>query len=114
MFCILKLVVKFYIQVVVDRIPVVYMCVSHFYITQVYAPTESHTEEELEEFYEDLDEALTNHKGQIIFIMGDFNCGVGVKKGDEETLMGPYGIDVRNKRGEKIKSIRGGKQSLHP
>ena len=41
-------------------------------IIQVYAPTSASTEEELEEFYEELDKCNKDHELDIV--MGDFNA----------------------------------------
>jgi exonuclease III len=43
-------------------------------IIQVYAPTEQSSEEEVENFYVDLDEALTKCRAQKIFVMGDLKA----------------------------------------
>ena len=48
-----------------------------------YAPTSRTTEqneEELEKFYDDLDEALINVESKYKIIIGDFNAKIGKKK----------------------------------
>ena len=70
-------------------------------IIQVYAPTSERPEEEVEEFYEDLDKAKKYLKSQSTqIIMGDFNAKVGSDK--VENIVGPCGIGDTNERGEKL------------
>jgi hypothetical protein len=70
-------------------------------VIQVYAPTESSREEEIEAFYEDLERTVTIHRTQRVFILGDFNSKVGARN-EEETPVGPYGIGTRNGRGSRL------------
>ena len=49
-------------------------------IIQVYAPTSVSSQEELEEFYDDLQTEMRHKKTHYNVIMGDFNAKVG--KGD--------------------------------
>ena len=70
-------------------------------IIQVYAPTADKSEEEHEQFYNDLEMAKSQCKSQyIVIVMGDFNAKVG----DEiyEDTVGPHGLGNRNERGEKL------------
>ena len=60
-------------------------------IIQVYAPTADKSEEEHEQFYNDLEMAKSQCKSRdIVIVMGDFN----VKVGDEryEDTVGPHGL----------------------
>ena len=64
-------------------------------IIQVHAPTSARPEEEVEEFYEDLDKAKTYLKSQSKqIIMGDFKAKVGSDK--VENIVGPCGIGDTN------------------
>ena len=68
---------------------------------QVYTPTSERPEEEVEEFYEDLDKAKKYLKSQSTqIIMGDFNAKVGSDK--VENIVGPCGKGDTNERGEKL------------
>ena len=70
-------------------------------IIQVYVPTEDSTEEELEDFYEELTrirEQCKNHDVNIV--MGDMNAKVG--NGRHEDIVGQYGLGEKNTRGQKI------------
>ena len=70
-------------------------------IIQVYAPTEDSTEEELEDFYEELTrirEQCKNHDVNIV--MGDMNAKVGNKR--HEDIVGQDGLGEKNTRGQKL------------
>lgn len=70
-------------------------------IIQVYAPTTEHTDEEIEEFYEEIGCALQHVKsGEINILMGDFNAKVGNEA--YETTTGKFGLGTRNERGTKL------------
>ena len=50
-------------------------------VIQVYAPTSNSEEAEVEQFYEDLQDLLElTPKKDVLFIIGDWNAKVGVKK----------------------------------
>ena len=70
-------------------------------IVQVYAPTSTYEDEEVESFYEDVEAALNKHKTQFTFVMGDFNAKVGTKK-PGEAVIGNFGVDSRNSRGDLL------------
>ncbi|XP_027210521.1 craniofacial development protein 2-like [Penaeus vannamei] len=70
-------------------------------IIQVYAPTADSTEEELETFYDDIEQALKQSKStDITIIQGDFNAKLG--EGRYEDIVGPFGLGERNDRGQKL------------
>ena len=53
-------------------------------VIQVYAPTSNTEEAELEQFYEDLQDLLElTPKNDVLFIIGDWNAEVRVKKHQE-------------------------------
>jgi len=71
-------------------------------IIQVYMPTSGHTDEEVEEMYEKIDELIdseTRSKDYTI-VMGDFSAVVG--EGKEGKYVGHYGLGCCNQRGEKL------------
>ena len=69
-------------------------------IIQTYAPTSDSTEEELDEFYDQLDEARRQCKNhEIVIVMGDMNAKVG--NAEVEDIVGPFGLGVTNERGER-------------
>ena len=70
-------------------------------IILIYASTLSSSDEDTEQFYEDLEQAGVQCRQQVcLIIMGDFNAKVG--EGKEENVVGPHGLGIRNIRREKI------------
>ena len=73
-------------------------------IIQVYAPTSSAEEAEVEWFYEDLQDLLElTPKKDVLFIMGDWNA----KAGSQETpgVTGKFGLGVQNEAGQKLTEL---------
>ena len=70
-------------------------------VIQVYAPTSTHDDEEVERFYEDVENAMKRNKTQFTFVIGDFNAKVGQKRSGE-TAVGNFGIGNRNDRGDLL------------
>lgn len=68
---------------------------------QVYAPTSSHSDEEVESFYEDVHTAIDRNQTHFLVVMGDFNAKVG-RRVDQETSVGQHGIGTRNERGQML------------
>ena len=74
-------------------------------IIQVYAPTTASSDEDIETFYND----LQNLKDQIpnrevCIIMGDFNPKVGEGE-SKDSGIGYYGLGERNERGEMLETF---------
>ena len=68
-------------------------------VIQVYAPTSSAEEAEVERFYEDLQDLLElTPKKDVFFIIGDWNAKVG----SQETpgVTGKFGLGIRIKQGK--------------
>ena len=68
-------------------------------VIQVYAPTSNN--EEVEQFYEDLQDLLelTSQK-DVLFIIGDWNAEVG----SQETpgVIGKFGLGAQNESGQRL------------
>ena len=70
-------------------------------IIQVYAPTQDHNEEEIETFYQQIQNAMKYAKSdEIICVMGDLNAKVGNEI--HTNVIGKYGLGKRNDRGERL------------
>lgn len=70
-------------------------------LIQVYAPTADKSDEEIEEFYSQIQEISKSVKKQDInIIMGDFNAKVGA--GKVKDVAGEYGLGARNDRGNTL------------
>jgi hypothetical protein len=70
-------------------------------IVQSYAPTSDYEDEEVDGFYEDLDNVMRQMKSQDVkIVMGDFNAKVGKEK--IENIVGPFGLGEINSRGERL------------
>ena len=68
-------------------------------VIQVYAPTSN--AEEVEWFYEDLQDLLElTPKKDVLFIIGDWNAKVG----SQETpgVTGKFGLGIRNEAGQRL------------
>ncbi|XP_060520837.1 uncharacterized protein LOC132698660 [Cylas formicarius] len=83
-------------------------------VIQVYAPTADKDDQEVEMFYEQINEILKQVKAKdVTIIMGDLNAKVG--KGKTNNLMGNFGLGERNDREtrERVKNkINGALQTL--
>ena len=63
-------------------------------VIQTYAPTTSHTTDEVEENYDKIEEIIDREKrGACIMVLGDFNAVVG--EGQEGNVVGKYGLGER-------------------
>lgn len=71
---------------------------------QIYAPTSTHTDEEIELLYEDITSALEQSKTHFTILMGDFNAKIGIKgtSDSDGELIGNFGLGERNARGEML------------
>ena len=70
-------------------------------IIQTYAPTSTHTDEEVEEHYEEIDKMLKEVKStDVLLVIGDFNAKIG--EGSYEDIVGKYGLGERNPRGDRL------------
>ena len=67
---------------------------------QVYAPTSSAEEAEVERFYEDLQALLElTPKKDVLFVIGDWNAKVGGQEAPGVT--GKFGLGVQNEAGQR-------------
>ena len=68
---------------------------------QVYAPTSTATEEEMEEFYEKVQHVVDEIPGgDVLYLIGDWNAKVGHDEANGTT--GRVGLGERNERGDQL------------
>ena len=70
-------------------------------VIQVYAPTSNAEEDEVERFYEDLQDLLElTPQKDVLFIIGNWNAKVGSQKTPGVT--GKFGPGIQNEAGQKL------------
>ena len=71
-------------------------------IIQVYALTTAADDEEIEQFYEELDNIIKTHKKcrDMLLVIGDYNAKIG--EGRDNKTVGPHGLGTRNERGNRL------------
>ena len=70
-------------------------------VIQVYAPTSASSEEEIEVFYSDLEDAHKKCGNQdIVIVMGDLNAKVGGEQDPLQEIVGKHGLGERNDCGD--------------
>ena len=70
-------------------------------LIQIYAPTAESSDEEIEDFYNDIEKTKRSIKGHDINIfLGDWNAKVGSDR--VEHTIGPFGLGNRNERGTRF------------
>ena len=70
-------------------------------ILQTYAPTQDHNDEDIEQFYEEIQQAINQAKSdEIICMMGDMNAKVGSIS--HSNIVGNFGLGDKNDRGERL------------
>ena len=70
-------------------------------VIQVYAPTTNAKEDEVEWFYEDLQDVLElTPKKDVLLIIGDWNAKVGSP--ETTGVTGKFGLGIRNEAGQRL------------
>ena len=70
-------------------------------VIQVYAPTSNAEEDEVEWFYEDLQDLLElTPKKDVLFITGDWNAKVGIQ--EIPGVTGTFGLGVQDEAGRRL------------
>ena len=70
-------------------------------VMQVYAPTQDHDGEEIEKFYQEIQNGIKYAKSdEVICIMGDLNAKVGDER--YQNIVGMHGLGRRNEKGERL------------
>ncbi|CAF1556205.1 unnamed protein product, partial [Rotaria sordida] len=72
-------------------------------VVNVYAPTSDASREDIETFYDDLEDTILKApKKDMLIIIGDWNAKVGDDSPGWECAMGKYGYGKRNERCEQL------------
>lgn len=73
-------------------------------IIQIHAPIANSTDEEIEEFYGQLQQIVDSEKNPTaqLMILGDWNARIGQKEFGEDLIVGSYGYGTRNGRGTSL------------
>ena len=73
-------------------------------IIQVYAPTTTNLEEDIDRFYGEVEKIIRKvPRRDILIVMGDFNAKVGKQTTDEyATVVGKGGLGTGNEAGERL------------
>ena len=70
-------------------------------LIQAYAPTQDYSDEDIEQFYEEIQQAIKyTNSNNVLLVMGDFNAKVGMEA--MEDVVGKFGIGNRNERGDRL------------
>ena len=70
-------------------------------VIQAYIPTSNTEDDEVERFYEDLQDLLElTPQNDVLFIIGDWNAKVGSQ--DTPGVTGKFGLGMRNEVGQKL------------
>ncbi|XP_046856000.1 craniofacial development protein 2-like [Xenia sp. Carnegie-2017] len=71
-------------------------------VIQIYAPTSSHDDVEVEELYEEVTSAMDRRQSHCHGVMGDFNAKIGRHQQSDGATTGMHGLGGRNERGEMM------------
>ncbi|GBP72783.1 Craniofacial development protein 2 [Eumeta japonica] len=73
-------------------------------IVQIYSPTEQSNSVTINNFYQNLNEAIQKHTHENLIVMGDFNGQIGARRSGENAILGQfsYSNKTRSKNGEII------------
>ena len=86
------------------RVAELVLCITKRYklkLVQVYAPTTSNSDEDINDLYTDVDETLGKPNHYTI-VMGDCNAHIGKRTNLMETATGKCGLGLRNERGDTL------------
>ena len=73
-------------------------------VIQVFSPTEQSEIGLIKSFYLELNKTIQDHAHKNFVVMGDFNGQIGIRRMEEETVLGPfvYGKKARSRNAEKL------------
>ena len=71
-------------------------------VVQVYTPTSTHEDEEVEEFHKEVSKIMGRNKSCYKIVRGDFNAKVGGHQQGNGAVVGQYGYGERNERRTRL------------
>ena len=72
-------------------------------VIQVYAPTADSSENDIQDFYDNLQKKVDEiDRRDILMIMGDWNAKIGTDRETWPSTIGQYGFGVANERGQRL------------
>lgn len=74
-------------------------------VFNAYAPTSAAAEEEKEDFYTELEDAIKREKAFYKYICGDFNATIQKHHRSTSARIGPHGSGVNNDNGDRITDL---------
>ena len=74
-------------------------------VVQVYSPTSTQEDEEVEEFYEEVSKIVSENKSYYKIVIGDFNVKVGGHQQGDGAVVGQYGYGERNEGGTRLVQV---------
>ncbi|CAI9726028.1 Hypothetical predicted protein [Octopus vulgaris] len=70
-------------------------------LLQIYAPTADAEEDEIEQFYAEIQGAIEETpRADVVYILGDFNAKIGERA--EADIVGKFGLGERNEAGDRL------------
>ena len=81
-------------------------------IINCYSPTRAADENELDAFYNELEEVVRNEKSFYKFVVGDFNARMG-KAREGEYRIGKFGLGERNENGNRLAGFLSSARLFH-
>uniref|UniRef100_A0A7I4Y8T5 Reverse transcriptase domain-containing protein n=1 Tax=Haemonchus contortus TaxID=6289 RepID=A0A7I4Y8T5_HAECO len=81
-------------------------------IVNCYSPHSTADEEELDAFYDQLEEIIHNEKSFYKFVVGDFNARLGEAR-EEEFRIGRFGMGDRNENGNRLAGLLSAARLFH-
>ena len=69
-------------------------------VVQVYAPTSTHEDEEVGEFYEEVSKIMSENKSYYKIVIGDFNAKASGHQQGDGAVVGQYGYGEKNREGQ--------------
>ncbi|CAI9722361.1 Hypothetical predicted protein [Octopus vulgaris] len=78
-----------------------YQTMSQITLLQIYAPTADAEEDEIAQFYAEIQGAIEETpRADVVYILGDFNAKIGERA--EAVIVGKFGLGERNKAGDRL------------